>query len=149
MAIQIVKDNKFDWQLLEKVGCFAIPAPDEMKSFLSKIHHKYMTTNTISLPFEREGKNTIRVDDSNQIIRLFILDHNEKHPFDVGYGFKEINALLKDRMNELWGIICDHYKIECALTYGHDSTGIYYRILIDCTKEDFMALIYKIVSIAK
>ena len=118
-------DDEWDWDLLEKAGCFAVPAPDEMKDFLRKIHDCY-TSSTVVTANSCTGRNKLHMDDDSQIIRLFILDHKETHPFDTGYGFEEINVLLKEKLEGLWKIICDHYRIQRTLEEGEDSTGIHH-----------------------
>lgn len=124
--IPIVNDdtNDWDWDLLERTGCFAVPASAEMKEFLVKIHDRYIGTGVSEN--ECSGRNRVHLDDLSQIIRLFILDHREKHPFDNGYGFEEINVLLKEKLEKLWKMICDHYQIKNSLTEGVDSTGIHH-----------------------
>lgn len=99
--IPIVDDNKcnWDWKLLERTGCFAVPAPEIMKNFLNKIHVHYVGTGISSN--ECSGKNKIHMDDDSQIIRLFILDYEDKHPFNKGFGFEEINIFLKHKLEKL------------------------------------------------
>ena len=117
-------NHNWDWKSLEKVGCFAVPNSIEMKDFLRKIHDHYMRLGVDTASCS--GRNKLHLDANSQIIRLFILDHNEKHPFDTGFGFDTINLLLKAKLAKLWQIICDHYRIKPILSAGADSTGIHH-----------------------
>ncbi len=118
-----LEDHKlWPFDTIQKIGCFAIKAPKIAVDFLNRVHDHYLHSEVTQ--DECSGRNKLHLDPGSQIIRLFVLDLNEKYPFSD--GFDEINTCIKDMLNQIWQVICQHYGIKISLQSGEDSAGMHH-----------------------